>query len=68
MKQPSLPRNVPINEAAALIGVSRTTLYRMWRHKEIELVEVGARRTFVPSTEIERLLSQVKKRRLEAAE
>ena len=61
------PMNIAIPDAARVLGVHRSTLYRMWRAEKLQLAQVGSR-TFVPSAEVERLLWQVKKRKLESAE
>lgn len=43
-----------IYEAAALLSVHRTTIYRWFKSGELRYIELGGK-TFVPRTEVERI-------------
>ena len=45
-----------VDEAAEIIGISRATLYRLMKNKEITPKKVG-RRTLIPRAEIDRCLA-----------
>lgn len=47
----------PIDEAARLLGVGRTTLYRLVGEGKITAVKIGGR-TVVPATELEDYLQR----------
>lgn len=45
----------PVTDAAATIGVGRSTLYRLIEEGEIEIVKIG-RRTLIAQDELERFV------------
>jgi len=47
----------PINEAAHLLGISRASVYRYAKTRQIKLIHIGERR-LVPATEIDRLVAE----------
>lgn len=47
----------PVDEAARLLGVGRTTLYRLVGEGKITAVKIGGR-TVVPATELEQYLQR----------
>jgi excisionase family DNA binding protein len=55
------PRDAPkarrIPEACRVLGISRSTVYRLAAQGRIRLVHVGSR-TLVPETEVDRLASE----------
>jgi|HigsolmetaAR202D_1030399.scaffolds.fasta_scaffold04796_10 excisionase family DNA binding protein len=55
---PAPPRRAayPMQEAAELLGVSRSHVYALAERGQLRLVRIG-RRTVVPASEIARLLS-----------
>ncbi|MGO9418989.1 helix-turn-helix domain-containing protein [Roseiarcus sp.] len=55
------PRGAPklrrIPEACCILGISRSTIYRLAAHGRIRFIHIGSR-TLVPETEIDRLVSE----------
>jgi len=55
------PRDPPkarcIPEACRLLGISRSTIYRLAAEGRIRLIRIGSR-TLVPETELDRLASE----------
>ncbi len=49
------PRAHSFREAGRILGISRSTLYRLEAAEKIKLLRIG-RRTLIPASEIERLL------------
>lgn len=49
--------SVPINQAAASLGVSRSTIYRLIREDQLAAVRVR-NRTLIPTASIRALVSQ----------
>ncbi len=54
---PAKPRAFSLTDGQRLIGLSRSTWYRMEAAGKIKLVRIG-RRTLIPADEIDRLLKE----------
>ena len=54
---PVQPRAHSFRDAERILGLSRSTFYRLEAANRIRFVRIG-RRTLVPATEIERLLAE----------
>jgi excisionase family DNA binding protein len=53
--EPELERNLSVAEAAARIGVSRSTIYNMMNRGELAYVRIGRRRRrLIPQAEVRR--------------
>lgn len=55
------PRDVPkarrVSEACSVLGISRSTMYRLAAQGRIRFIRIGSR-TLVPETELNRLASE----------
>lgn len=47
---------VSINDAAKLLGLGRSTIYRLLREGKLEFLKIG-RRTLIPAASLEQLVS-----------
>jgi excisionase family DNA binding protein len=54
---PAQPRADGFREGQRILGVSRSTFYRLEAANKIKLLRIG-RRTLIPADEIERLLKE----------
>lgn len=51
----------PLNEAAALLGVGRTTLYELIRRRELPTTKIG-RKSLIHTDDLDRYAEQLKER------
>ncbi|MBM3576046.1 MAG: helix-turn-helix domain-containing protein [Alphaproteobacteria bacterium] len=51
------PKALRINDAVQILGLSRSTLYKLFSEEKIRLIKIGGRR-LVPMAEITRLLCE----------
>jgi excisionase family DNA binding protein len=54
---PTQPRAHSFREGQRILGISRSTFYRLEAAEKIKLLRIG-RRTLIPASEIERLLKE----------
>ena len=54
LREPPQRRAYPINETAVLLGISRSSVYRLINEGELRAIYLGGRR-LVPSDEIDRI-------------
>jgi len=54
---PAQPRAHSFREGQRILGISRSTFYRLEAAEKIKLLRIG-RRTLIPADEIERLLKE----------
>jgi excisionase family DNA binding protein len=54
---PAQPRAHSFSEGQRILGISRSTFYRLESANKIKLLRIG-RRTLIPASEIERLLNE----------
>lgn len=54
---PAKPRAYNFRDGQRILGVSRSTFYRLEAAEKIKLIRIG-RRTLIPADEIERLLKE----------
>ncbi len=54
---PAQPRAHSFSEGQRILGISRSTFYRLEATSKIKLLRIG-RRTLIPADEIERLLKE----------
>jgi excisionase family DNA binding protein len=54
---PAQPRAHSFRDGQRILGISRSTFYRLEAAEKIKLLRIG-RRTLIPSAEIERLLKE----------
>ena len=54
---PTQPRAHSFRDAERILGISRSTLYRLEAANNIRLLRIG-RRTLIPADEIERLIKE----------
>lgn len=54
---PAQPRAHSFREGQRILGISRSTFYRLEAAEKIKLLRIG-RRTLIPASEIERLLNE----------
>jgi excisionase family DNA binding protein len=54
---PAQPRAHSFRDGQRILGISRSTFYRLEAAEKIKLLRIG-RRTLIPASEIERLLKE----------
>jgi excisionase family DNA binding protein len=54
---PAQPRAHSFREGQRILGISRSTFYRLEAAEKIKLLRIG-RRTLIPASEIERLVNE----------
>ena len=54
---PTQPRAYSFSDGQRILGISRSTFYRLEAANKIKLLRIG-RRTLIPASEIERLLKE----------
>ncbi len=54
---PAQPRAHSFRDAERILGISRSTFYRLEAAQKIKLLRIG-RRTLIPASEIERLINE----------
>ena len=54
---PAQPRAHSFRDGQRIIGISRSTFYRLEAANKIKLLRIG-RRTLIPASEIERLINE----------
>ncbi|SCY20141.1 DNA binding domain-containing protein, excisionase family [Novosphingobium aromaticivorans] len=47
---------VSINDATKLLGLGRSTIYRLFRERKLDFLKVG-RRTLIPASSLEKFVS-----------